>query len=279
MHRRVVRTQPRAPSARSTSQRLAARARRFACAFLCTLLLSTANADVSKASDWLGRAVVTAAGEPLGRIEDFAIDIEQSRIDFIVVSVGSFLIDDALIAVDPDALGPSADGEYLVLNSDDLTRARRFNADSWPGKADVLPVDEPADAPFIESESAPAARADSSSGRAVISDGRRQATFADGERRIEPVRRSQPPRSATGSPATEAGPALTTVGTEGVVDASELPLPSFETLDADDNGVLDRNEFGPYLGLSEDYSEIDIDASGRIDRFEFQVLEEARRRR
>ena len=68
---------------------------------------ASGSADVSKASDWVGRAVITAEGQPLGRVEDLAIDIEAAQIKYVVVSVGSFLIEDSLIAVHPDALAPA----------------------------------------------------------------------------------------------------------------------------------------------------------------------------
>ncbi|MEM1432974.1 MAG: PRC-barrel domain-containing protein [Pseudomonadota bacterium] len=235
------------------------------------------QADVSKASDWLGQSVVTQDGEPLGRIEDMAVDIESARVVYLVVSVGSFLIDDALIAVDPDALGPSADGQHLVLNSADLKAARRFNADSWPAAPDVLAAASEAPAPFVDAEAAPA-RTDPQQGRAFISDGRRQGTVEGGERRIEPVQRRTPApapapaRQATGTeaPRTPAPEAV------AAIDAGSRPLPPFAQLDANGDGVLDRSEFGAYLGLKERYVDIDVDGSGRVDSFEYELLKDSR---
>ena len=231
-----------------------------------------AVADISKASDWLGRSVVTVDGEPLGRIEDFAIDIEQARITYLVVSVGSFLIDDALIAVDPDALGPSADGQHLVLNSDSLANAKRFNDNGWPASADVLPTTEVQPAPSVDGNDAPEPQV-ATTGRAVISDGRRQATYADGERKIEPVRRATTRRA----PASADDATAVVRGEAGeVIDASREPLPTFGTLDGNDDGRLDRRELGAYLGLKESFADLDVDDSGSLDRFELDRLRELR---
>src|SRR5690606_13294597 len=71
---------------------------------------------VLKASELKGRIVETRDGEELGRVQDFAIDLASGRIGYVVVSVGSFLIEDSLIAVAPDALRQSADVDgRLVL--------------------------------------------------------------------------------------------------------------------------------------------------------------------
>ncbi len=95
-------------------------------------------AETTKASSWKGRVVVTPNGELLGRIEDLAVDVEAQQVKFVVVSIGSFLVEDNLIAIAPDAIGPSEDGRYLVVYSDQLANARRFGAESWPAQPDVL---------------------------------------------------------------------------------------------------------------------------------------------
>ena len=80
---------------------------------ICMLAVITASAMCSsfvhaesdKASSLVGQVVLTQQGELLGRVEDIAVNVEQKRVDFVVVSIGSFLVDDNLIAVHPDALG------------------------------------------------------------------------------------------------------------------------------------------------------------------------------
>lgn len=249
-----------------------------------TALPGAAIGDVSKASDWVGRSVVTDAGQPLGRIEDIAIDIEAGSIAYLVVSIGSFLIEDSLIAVDPDALAPSAQGDALVLFSDSLEQARRFGAENWPAAADVLPSDEAGDGELVAAESTGESGATGfdRGGSAMISDGRRRATFADGERKIEPVSRA---RSTAADRVSRAGLSSGSEGGSGedsgdsaaaVIDASTLPLPSFRSLDGNGDGVLSRREIGARLGRSESFPEVDVDASGAVDRFEYELLQAAR---
>ena len=104
-----------------------------------TLLFSPVYAESAKATNLVGQVVVTADGELLGRVEDIAVNVASKSVDYVVVSIGSFLVDDNLIAVHTDDLGQSEDGRYLVVYSDDLDSARRFGADNWPDSADVLP--------------------------------------------------------------------------------------------------------------------------------------------
>ena len=95
-----------------------------------------------KASDWLGHAVTTRDGKELGTVRDFAIDADTGKLIYVVVSVGRFLIENNLIAVAPDALGPSrADDGKLELDADAdaLVHAERFASDSrWPATTDVV---------------------------------------------------------------------------------------------------------------------------------------------
>ncbi len=239
----------------------------FLMLWLSTALLP-AWADVSKASDWVGRTVVTTDGEPLGRIEDLALDVEARQIAFWVISVGSFLIEDSLIAVHPDALGPSAQGDALVLHSDGLAQARRFNETSWPDAPDVLATDPADDAKLVSAaaDAPPSQPGFARSGSATISDGRRQAIFADGEQRIESLRGGSQPGTAAASG--DAAP----VG----VDPQSLTLPAFSELDRNGDGLLDRREIGPRLGRSETFTAVDVDSSGDIDTFEFDLLRDSR---
>src|SRR4051794_180293 len=62
------------------------------------------DTQVARATDWLGHVVMTRDGKELGTVRDFGIDEHTGRIVYVVVSVGSFLIENNLIAVAPDAL-------------------------------------------------------------------------------------------------------------------------------------------------------------------------------
>ena len=102
---------------------------------------AASDAKPHKASDWLGHAVTTRDGKELGTVRDFAID-EHGKVIYLVVSVGSFLIENNLIAVAPDALAPSRANDNvleLAADPDALVKAQRFASDSrWPTKPDVL---------------------------------------------------------------------------------------------------------------------------------------------
>lgn len=218
-----------------------------------------------KASEWVGRVVVTTQGELLGRVEDFALDLEQHRIKYIVVSVGSFLIDDNLVAVEPSAIGPAEEGNYLVLYSDDLDTAARFGAGDWPDMADVTAsamgqAKAPDDVPESSQDGF------EQDGVATISDGRRTATMKSGDRNMtlaEPVASSQVlPQSAKSYPPG--------------ADPADLVLPDFERLDQNDDGKLSRREIGPRLARDESFAELDVDDSGALDSFEYERLVQAR---
>ena len=96
----------------------------------------------AKASGWLGHSVITRDGKELGTVRDLAIDEQSGRVVYLVVSVGSFLIENNLIAVAPDALVPAGtdDGTFLLLaDPAGLKDAKRFASDAqWPKKADVI---------------------------------------------------------------------------------------------------------------------------------------------
>ena len=101
----------------------------------------------AKASGWLGHSVITRDGKELGTVRDFAIEQQSGRVVYLVVSVGSFLIENNLIAVAPDALVPAGtdDGTFLLLaDPNGLKDATRFASDGqWPKKADVIRSEAP----------------------------------------------------------------------------------------------------------------------------------------
>lgn len=236
---------------------------------LPTALVSSvwaATTESVKATSWVGRVVVTASGELLGRVEDLAVDVEQQRVKFVVVSIGSFLIDENLIAVDPRALGESEDGRYLVVYADNLDRARRFGTDTWPDSADVLPSASrqppPAEVAAADESNAPAG----SGPQATISDGRRTATLKAGERNasIEQIgRQAESGKSDVVQPKKY---------TRGNADAPLLADSEFERLDENNDGYLSRGEIGIRLNKGIRYQDYDLDDNDGIDPFEFQLL-------
>jgi sporulation protein YlmC with PRC-barrel domain len=128
----------------------------------------SAAADVTRASLFVDRVVLTSGGELLGRVEDLALDAGSMQVAYVVVSVGSYLIDDNLTAVTPETLTESETGEYLVIAADALVNAPRFDADSWPDEAQI-------DVPIVRDERLPPASNDP--GVAEIIGGDRRMTL------------------------------------------------------------------------------------------------------
>ena len=235
---------------------------------VCLLLVCCAGqtmnavAEPTPAKQWEGKVVVMANGELLGRVEDLAVDFERKAISYVVVSVGSFLIDENLIAVDPEALRLSEDEFYLVLHTDNLDGARRFGEDSWPAEADVLPsgyISRSRDAQAPDDESPRVNLPDSI---ATISDGQRKATIRPGETSatIEADPSYQPPPVTRVQPKQWRG------------EAPLMASGEFERLDEDGDGYLTRREIGSRMRPDQKFSDYDYDGNDGIDVFEFQVM-------
>jgi hyperosmotically inducible periplasmic protein len=93
----------------------------------------------TKASDIIGMTVKNRQDETLGKVSDFAVDLESGRIVVVVIASGGFLgMGQELSAVPPAALGFSADRDTLELdtNKDQLTKAPRFKSNEWPDFAE-----------------------------------------------------------------------------------------------------------------------------------------------
>ena len=244
-------------------------------ALFCAMLAPTSSfAESTKASAWVGRVVVTTEGELLGRIEDFAIDVENKSVDFVVVSIGSFLIDDNLIAVHPDALGLSADGLYLVLYTDDLDSAQRFGKENWPSTAGVMPSQERV-AVNVEPDQVDAENTESgfeSNRSATISSANRTATMKAGEKRAT-IENRRPPaaqRRVSSRTGEVARKKFSGDGAPPVMADSE-----FDRMDDDGDGYLSRREIGARLASGVKFNDFDFDGNEGIDAFEFQLLKES----
>ncbi|MEX0686169.1 MAG: PRC-barrel domain-containing protein [Balneolales bacterium] len=73
-----------------------------------------------KASNLIGYDIINQQDESLGSIEDFAIDLQNSRITYVVVSEGGLLgVGEDLKAVPPQAFQFSQEDEQLVLDIDE----------------------------------------------------------------------------------------------------------------------------------------------------------------
>lgn len=87
------------------------------------------------ANSLAGDAVRNSAGEDLGRINDFMIDLDNGHIVYAVLSFGGFMgMGDKLFAIPWEALAIDLDEGRFVLNIDrkDLEDAPGFDKNDWP---------------------------------------------------------------------------------------------------------------------------------------------------
>ncbi|HYV40475.1 MAG TPA: PRC-barrel domain-containing protein [Thermoanaerobaculia bacterium] len=90
---------------------------------------------VLSASTLKDEKVVNAAGEDLGKIEDYMIDLNKGRIAYCVLSFGGFLgMGDKLFAVPWSALTLDTENKCFILNveKERLKTAPGFDKDNWP---------------------------------------------------------------------------------------------------------------------------------------------------
>jgi sporulation protein YlmC with PRC-barrel domain len=95
---------------------------------------------IQKASDLIGKPVQNTRGEPLGNVQDLAIDAERGRVAYVVLSFGGFLgMGDKWFAIPTGALTLPDDCEHFVLSveKDRLKSASGFDKDRWPKMGDI----------------------------------------------------------------------------------------------------------------------------------------------
>jgi sporulation protein YlmC with PRC-barrel domain len=231
----------------------------------CLIAAPAAHAaDVFRGSDLLGHAVVTPDGQDVGTVRDLAIDTRTGTLAYVVVSVGSFLIENNLIAVAPNALVAtgSPDGVLrLEADAETLRRAQRFATEGpWPARADVQrSAATAAVAPAAPAARAPEADETPTSGTATITSATKSARLTANERTI-----TEAPSAQKAAPATKS-PALPPIEVSG----SGTP---FERLDKDHDGVLNRSEFAHEMSRTDSYSKIDANANGVIEPGEYEAF-------
>ncbi len=214
--------------------------------------------------------------------------MNTARSSIVVVSVGSFLIENNLIAVAPDALAPSRANDSvleLAADPDALVKAQRFASDSrWPTKPDVLRGDAHAIAasggaadtqPATVAPASTGSPTDSStssatssstelpSGSATIESRSKTAHLSGGERYIKSAAPPPaPPVSLKSAPAS------------APKQARLEPITKFDRLDVDGDGVLNRSEFAPVMSRGDRYGKVDTNADGVIEPQEFDAYEQ-----
>jgi sporulation protein YlmC with PRC-barrel domain len=100
---------------------------------------SGAGPALMGADTLLGNDVYNGAGENLGAIKEFMIDMGSGRIAYAVLSFGGFLgMGDRLFAVPWQALKLDTANKRFTLNvsKDKLKSAPGFDKDHWPSMAD-----------------------------------------------------------------------------------------------------------------------------------------------
>jgi len=233
---------------------------------LAALVAFPATANALKLTDLVGYPVETDSGDKLGNIEDFSIDPETGDLQFVVISIGSFLVENSLIAVDPDALSQAANGDPVVLRMDDLEVAHRFNADNWPDAADVRSVESKDSEDSDGDSSGSSSSALSSTGTATITSGSRKATYENGKREIVngPIRRTSQNTSYSSSKSKRSARP----------QRSDRVVPNFKNLDSNKDGRLSRSEIGAQLNQRSGFKELDADNNGSIDDFEYEAYQQ-----
>lgn len=94
---------------------------------------------VLSCSTLTGDGVRNNAGEDLGKIHDFMIDLHSGRIAYAVLSFGGVLgIGDKLFAIPWHLLKVSEDEHMFILDvsREKLENAPGFDQDNWPDMAD-----------------------------------------------------------------------------------------------------------------------------------------------
>jgi hypothetical protein len=87
-----------------------------------------------------GDDVRNPAGERLGTVEEFMLDLPGGRIAYVVVSFGGFLgVGNKLFAVPPSSFTIDHEDHAVVLSVDKerLKNAPGFDKDHWPDMADA----------------------------------------------------------------------------------------------------------------------------------------------
>lgn len=99
----------------------------------------TERPQVLSADTLKNEKVVNAAGENLGNIQDYMLDLDSGRIAYCVLSFGGFLgMGDKLFAIPWQAMKLDTANHCFILDvsKERLKNAPGFDKDHWPGTAD-----------------------------------------------------------------------------------------------------------------------------------------------
>jgi hypothetical protein len=99
----------------------------------------TQRPQVLSADTLKNEKVENSAGESLGDIQDYMVDLDSGRIAYCVLSFGGFLgMGDKLFAVPWQAMTLDTDRHCFILDvpKERLKDAPGFDKDNWPGAHD-----------------------------------------------------------------------------------------------------------------------------------------------
>jgi sporulation protein YlmC with PRC-barrel domain len=88
-----------------------------------------------RASELIGKQVSSREGEPLGEVEDLAIDVRSGRIPHVILSFGGVAdLGDKLFVFPVNAFARDETRDRLVLNVErsQLKQSRGFDRSNWP---------------------------------------------------------------------------------------------------------------------------------------------------
>lgn len=96
--------------------------------------------QVVKTSDVIGKDVINAQGENLGKIEEIVLDKLIGEVRYVVLSFGGFLgMGDKLYALPWKSISymPSEDSFVLSIDKDRIKNAPGFDKNNWPDFANI----------------------------------------------------------------------------------------------------------------------------------------------
>jgi sporulation protein YlmC with PRC-barrel domain len=93
---------------------------------------------VQKASELMGKTVRDQQGQDLGQIEDFAVDMQQGQLNYVVIDTGGFLTQ-RLVGVAANELRPAPDDDAFIVSvtQQQLEAAPALPDDNWPAQPTI----------------------------------------------------------------------------------------------------------------------------------------------
>jgi sporulation protein YlmC with PRC-barrel domain len=93
---------------------------------------------VHKASELMGKTVRDQQGEDVGKIEDFAVDMQQGELNYVVINTGGFM-SQRLVGIAANDLRAAPDGDAFIVNKtqQQLESAQELPSENWPAQPTV----------------------------------------------------------------------------------------------------------------------------------------------